>query len=555
MNHPHRSSATLDPGLILTLVLKEPDELCTYTQGMGEVYDLLDKGYTANYATEHTALLTPQDFELNFDYVVELITVDAAILAAGLAALFLFWFAMLFRCCIPCCRCAPKEKLDDDSDEEEGTTTLFHPWSDYRAGLEISFYTCFLLLLGFDIYLLIGNSYLSDGIADIRRAFQAFDHLTVGALDDQAELLQDYGDDLAVQLDQAKTTCAYLSTQSASLESSLQTYQDTVDTFLDATSALHDMNRNVLQVLQYYADGAIFYCIFGIIVLFPFLQVMSHALMRQRATQTALWWNNGVYLIVILVNVIWCLFTLLTGDFCTEPSYNLAVMLGGKPDNNDTYVSDRALNITLHYATCYGTSYVDEQLNEAYSTLRTFQEDVNAASSLPGCSNNPSFASMQATLLDIDTSLGQVSWLVECSDADQSIHHTYDRIVYSGICDNGIKGLFSIWGSHIFCAIFLLGMIIIGSLLYPHYPPVKDTLEEYAVVAVDEEDDEDAFPDQADRRELPPLRSDDSIGGIVHRALGGADEEENHALAHGEGDYVGDVEMHDMHPEPSAPPM
>ncbi|RYH06697.1 hypothetical protein EON65_42565 [archaeon] len=337
-----------------------------------------------------------------------------------------------------------------------------HPWSDYRTALEVLFYSCFFLLLGFDIYLLIGSSYLSTGVAEIRRAFQGFDHLTVGGLSEQADLLEDYGNDLSTQLWQAKTTCAYLSTQSSELESSLETYQDTVDTFQDMTNVLHTVNRNTLQVLEYYADGAIFYCIFGILVLFPLLLFTAHVLNRQTAAQTALWWSNAVYVLVILFNVLWFFIAMLAGDFCSAPSYNLALIIGGKPDYDEAYVSNHALNVTLHYVTCYGSSYVDEQLAKAYSTLHTFQDDVDAASSIPGCASNSAFTDMQATLDDIEVSLGTVGWVMECSDGEQSIHHVYNRIVYDGFCDKGIEGMFSIWGAHIFCAIFLLGMIIIG---------------------------------------------------------------------------------------------
>ncbi|RYH06698.1 hypothetical protein EON65_42570, partial [archaeon] len=67
----------------------------------------------------------------------------------------------------------------------------------------------------------------------------------------------------------------------------------------------------------------------------------------------------------------------------------------------------------------------------------------------------------------------------------------------------------------------------IGSLLYPHYPPTKDSLEVYAAVAVDEEESEEEQGESGGRRNMPPLmpmRSMDTIGGIVHRALGGDEE-------------------------------
>ncbi|RYH06696.1 hypothetical protein EON65_42560 [archaeon] len=85
---------------------------------MAEVYDLLDKDYSANYATVQASSVTSQEFDVTFNYIREIIITDVAILAAGVVALMIFWLAMLFRCCVPCCRCAPKEKQDDDDDDE-----------------------------------------------------------------------------------------------------------------------------------------------------------------------------------------------------------------------------------------------------------------------------------------------------------------------------------------------------------------------------------------------------------------------------------------------------
>lgn len=253
-----------------------------------------------------------------------------------------------------------------------------------------------------------------------------------------------------------------------STQESMEAYMDAVDSMQDVGDSLDSMVSVVNGAFEYYANGAIFYALFGCVALGIVLQIVFNASQHYTGMKTILTFNNFFYLLVITLGAVWCISAVLLGDICKAPSTNF-VSLAPAGD---------ARNVTRYFATCVGTSPLDESIQQGDDELRTFNYYLDLVQELPGCGNSPEVQEMQDLIVKMNTTLYHLYNITACP----GMNSIYNEFVYDGLCDGAAEGMFYIWGSQLLTAMFLLISIIIGTFAYQMYIPPKESVEHYATM-------------------------------------------------------------------------
>lgn len=422
--------------------------------------NLLDANYTASFSVERSSAMTSEDFDTTSDYGMSVAYVVICIYASGIISLLLFWFDMLSRCCIPCCRCIPKPSAESSNfNSQPGTAGAVAAWTSYRTALESAFYTSIVSALVFNVFTIVGRNSLTAGLDHIESAVNQFGDIVTDVSEDGDQLLI-YGRNLTVLAELASQSCAYATIYGSQLNSSIYSYINSVQDMQETADTLNDAVDGLDKYFNYYADGAVFIGLFGVVSILLIAQGVCHALESNYGMKVILSFNNFTFFTIITAGVAWCTLSVLIGDLCVAPSYNLVHAL---PEGD-------AKNITTYYATCYGTSTVDASLDEGKSSAAQFDFYLGLILQLPGCMNNPDILAMQDVVGQINGTLFHLYNLTDCG----TLQGIYNEIIYTGLCENGAEGLYYIWGSQILVAAMLFISIVLGVLAYQFYLPPKD---------------------------------------------------------------------------------
>lgn len=248
----------------------------------------------------------------------------------------------------------------------------------------------------------------------------------------------------------------------------------------DVSDTLDSIVGNSADLFDYYSNGAVFYTLFGIVDVFIVLQLIFHFTENNAGMKAMVGCNNFMFLFIILFGMIWCTLAIILGDFCQAPSTNFVELIP----------AGEGRNVSIYFATCVGTSPLDDSLQSGEDTLNEFNSYLDLVQQLPGCGNSKEVQQMQSTVLQINDTIYDLYNITACS----RMNSIYNQFVYSGTCNDVAEGIFYIWGSQLFTAIFMMANFIFSVYAYQFYAPVKESTElYYDGVLGDEEEAEGHF--------------------------------------------------------------
>eukprot|EP01039_Chlorochromonas_danica_P001937 gene1937-2115_t len=430
---------------------------------MSDPYDaLLDANYSAPLFADYAAGMTAKSFATNSAYFQSVAIVVLCLYGTGIISIVLYWTGMLSRCYFLPCRGLPSIPTV----RSETGKIVTSPWDSYRWWVEALFYSFAALTVAFSAYTVVGSHIVTRGVNTMVSSVNDFSVLIDEASVD-GDRLYDYGVNLTALAHGGEETCVVLAAFKDDIDRSLESYMNTVQNLQDVTNKLDNMVGNIHNFYDYYADGAIFYCVFSVTVVSMIVLALFNRSERYEGMKVALGFNNFLYLIFITLGAVWCVITVVSGDFCKAPSHHIinALPAGGTVNN-----------VTTYYATCYGTSELTVNLNKGVRTVNDFNTYLEIVQ-IP-CFGNPYIEGMQFVVKEINVTLHDMYNITACPP----IHNIYENIIYSGVCDDVMNGIFYIWGSQVFCAGLMFVVIVLGSFAYQFYLPVPDNFDSYKKV-------------------------------------------------------------------------
>jgi hypothetical protein len=307
----------------------------------------------------------------------------------------------------------------------------------------------------FDQFFLVARTHTTNGVDLIKSSFQGFINIVNVAKNDSSFLI-DYGSELQTEYNDVKMVCPI----GNQLQSDIDQYNQNVQSLQDYISPLSGNIKDVNSYFDYYADGSFLFIFWGIPLLIFGLIFIFVLFEKRSALQVMVGIGSFFQVLLILLGIIFICFTMIFGDFCTDPTFNL---LNSLSNVNDVQ------NIAYYYATCQGNTTIQVELHESSYYINKTLTALNLVE--PYCTNTVAINQMENTVLAINQTLADLTKLTEC----QSIQAIWFNLVNKAICTEFYQGIFYIWSAQIltcFCLFFTLMIVTITYQFYPKYPLV-----------------------------------------------------------------------------------
>mmetsp|Transcript_956 Transcript_956/g.997 ORF Transcript_956/g.997 Transcript_956/m.997 type:complete len:530 (+) Transcript_956:64-1653(+) len=452
--------------------------------------------YTKSLEVKYGSAISLKEFEISTEYFRYVGTIAGALAVAGLLAVGGLVLGICCRYCFPCCECRPRPMkydrashrmisldreegslLADDSDyDEDNEEDEYHynhlrnydlyqtyPWN--RKRMINVFFLCLFLAASicFDQFFLVGRTNTSRGVDTIHLNFNSFNGI-VHHVQNDSDLLVDYGTDLNDEYSKARISCPFVN--DPRIASYINDYNSNVQSLQEYVSPLSKNVNDIDEYFNYYAQGSFLFIFWGIFLFIFFLIALFVLFEKRLALQVMTGIGVTVEILFILLGVIFISFVMIFGDLCEKPTYNV---LNSLPNSNDIQ------NIANYYATCQGNTTIQVDLQSAHSYINQMYSALDTFRTLPLCQNDINLIHMQGTVVQINTTLNDLSDVTTCPP----IQRIWFDLVNTGVCTEFYSGIFYVWGAQILTSLFFFFTLLVVSInyqFYPKHPYVKERL-------------------------------------------------------------------------------
>lgn len=455
------------------------------SSGLDNYYNPNDN-YEPTFQVEYGSKLTSDSFDTSMDYLKQSLITSGAVFGAGIICFLFFVFGILLRCCARDCRCLPRrprkprpprqvsaqngalERNEQADDQAVGGARIAdpeerYPWNCGRVFNMVLLVLFALIALGCDQYVLIGRQSISKGVDTTQTAVDDFQGILNSAVN-YSEVLTTYGDTLGRQLDAAETSCYVFTvdpTLSATIDGYLEDYDDAVSSVGDSLSPINDDISDYKGRLTLYSSGAILFILWSLGIIAVFLTLFFAFLQKRTESMASLWCVSFTYLVFVILGFVWMFLTIVLGDLCQDPSYNIL---------NASTLSGDTLDIAVYYATCQGNTTITTDLSSATSYVNLFDAKINDA--LTYCPADVNLLNMQGTVQRINSTLPALVNLTSC----EPLQSIWFSLVNDAVCTEFYGGIFYLWGSQLLTSCFLFLMMITASMTYQYFLPMEEML-------------------------------------------------------------------------------
>lgn len=189
-----------------------------------------------------------------------------------------------------------------------------------------------------------------------------------------------------------------------------------------STTSLTDAMLNVVDYINLYAINYRMmgmYILWGLSILSVILLLLAHFCKARVSLQLSMFFSQFTYVIYLLLGVLWCILYTVLSDFCMQPT---GTLLRIAP-------SGTAEDMINYFATCQGSSVLNDYVNKSVSSLHQAVNNLNSTAQY--CpSESASFDSARDSLNDMIDSFGDIYDNLRC----QNIQTIWLDFFNNGLC-------------------------------------------------------------------------------------------------------------------------
>lgn len=418
--------------------------------------------------------ISGQQFEATQTYAQAAVKPAIGLFALGILSLLFLNVGLLFRCCVPCCKCKPKNELSQGITEVE-----IKQINNRRFFITVFFFILCIVALIVDQLVYIGNESINTSYNTITSTVDSMS-LIFAYLELDSIALSGYGSLLSSYLTSAEASCSGGSSTLSNLDSFVSTYNTQIDSFSTAVAPVNSKFDLVLQNLDKYGktDRIIgMYVVWGIAIGAILMLALAQFCHSRCFMKFSMFCGMLTFLLLILFGIFWMVVTLLFGDFCMSPTENT---INGIPS---TQLSD----ILRFYSSCGGDNIIGDYIDQARNASLTLANMLPNVQSTY-CPSDSNINSMISTLNSIAIEFTSVESTLSCP----TIRSLWFTFINNGVCNDFYYGFFSIWVSQLVTSFFLFVLLIMGSISYQYYSDIHlvAPLSELPAHAQDQQEDD-----------------------------------------------------------------
>eukprot|EP00981_Chlorochromonas_danica_P010259 scaffold3058_cov165-Ochromonas_danica.AAC.50 len=373
------------------------------------------------------------EFDIFYDnywnsYTRSLLPIPIICGALGLIALVVFQVSLCSRMCNTNCRCLPEVSDPNAQLTRFDINRIIRSRYHFLLGTFIFF--AFLAIVA-DQGFIYGGVSLSSAVNTGQNSLDYIHDLFVD-LTNEGNSLYIYGEDLDHNLDQAAASCPGATV----LQQYLPGYFTSVDDFLgyvDPVPGQCDDAESGMDRWGIYYKNCSIWVMYGVVL-----------------------GTIAVYALAVEMVIVMGL-----GDYCMSPVLYV-----------QNLVPRSIFDVTAYYTTCEGSNPLDSSLDDLQTFSTNFQIGLDAVNT--ACPDNSyveaCFPIMDEINVVLNTAVGQSA----CPPTQSEIND----VLETGICEQGFRGIYSIWLGQYLTASFLLVSTILATLLYQYFGCHWDDAEE-----------------------------------------------------------------------------
>lgn len=409
--------------------------------GYSPSIEIKDGHYISNSAT----------FDANATYLWAVLLVPGILLAAGILSLIFFNVGLLFRCCLVRCKCAPKTFAP------YGVTPEVWANNVKRRGKKwgISVLALSVLVIFTDHVIYYGNDQLNQGVSKVKDTVSSVARI-FSDLNSDGNVLSAYG----VQMRNALTLSSC-----SQAKSTIAHYLDTYDAAANSFSATaysaqsHASGANTLidTYFVYYRQISV-YSLYALVVGGAVFIILSQIFGSVCSMKFAIFINNIVFFILIILAAVTMTLSAMTADFCMDPNESVlrVAPVGGSTKS-----------VLAYYTTCKGINPLNQYISNANSSVIALNNSLTALLTTSGspCASDIYLKTIRSSALGVFNEMNIVQQGVACS----VIQPIWDNFLSDSMCGHLYTGWFSLWLVFLVTSFLLFLLLITASISYQYF--------------------------------------------------------------------------------------